>query len=95
MDLKSSKVRPKIVQNPGGLGVAWGVFRKIWVRFYLVNCPPGTPKTGKGALSWSKSNPSWFMLALRRRLGAQLGGFGVDFGVDFGSIREHFGTWVG
>ena len=52
------------------------------------NCRPGTPRRGKGALSWSKSGPSWPMLALRWRLGAQLGGLGVDFG----SIWRRFGT---
>ena len=46
------------------------------------------PRSLKRAPSWSKSGPSWPMLALRSRLGAQLGGFGIDFG----SIWRRFGV---
>ena len=90
MDLKSAKIRPKIVQNRGlgGLGMAWGVFGEIWLRISRKIVAQVRPRRGKGALSWSKSGPSWPMLALRWRLGAQLGGLGVDFG----SIWRRFGT---
>ena len=94
MDLKSAKIRPKIVQNRGlvGLGVAWGVFGEIWLRISRKIVAQVRPRWAKGALSWSKSGPSWPMLALRWRLGAQLGGLGVDFGSiwrRFGSILAH------
>ena len=80
---------PKTVENLtqnrpksrfGGLGVAWGVFGEIWARISRKIVAQVRPRQGKGAVSWSKSSPSWPMLALRWRLGAQLGGFGVDFG---------------
>ena len=95
MDLKSSKIRPKIVQNPdlGSLGVAWGVFGEIWVRISRKIVAQVRPRGGKEALSWSKSGPSWPMLALRWRLDAQLGDFGIDFKsiwVRFGSIFAHW-----
>ena len=89
MDLKSFKIRPKIFQNRGlgGLGVAWGVFGEIWLRISREIVAEVRPRRGKAAISWSKSGPSWPMLALRWRLGAQLGGLGVDFG----SIWRRFG----
>ena len=94
MDLKSSKIRFKIVQNRGfgGLGVASGVFGEIWLRISREIVAQVRPRRGKGALRWSKGGPSWPMLALRWRLGAQLAGFGVDFGPiwrRFGSILAH------
>ena len=45
------------------------------------------PRSLKRVPSWSKSGPSWPMLALRWRLGTQLG-----FGVDFRSIWHRFGS---
>ena len=46
------------------------------------------PRRVKWALSWTKSGPSWIMLALRLRLGAHLGVFWSriedEFGVMFG-----------
>ena len=94
MDLKSSKIRFKIVQNRGfgGLGVAWGVFGEIWLRISREIVAQVRPRRGKGALRWSKGGPSWSMMALRWRLEAPLGGLGVDVGSiwrRFGSIFAH------
>ena len=61
----------------GWLGV---VFGEIWARISRKVIAQVRPRQGNGSLSWSKSGPSWPMLALRRRLEAQLGGFGDDFG---------------
>ena len=94
MYLKSCKIRFRIVQNRGfgGLGVAWGVFGEIWLRISREIVAEVRPRRGKAAISWSKSGPSWPMLALRWRLEAPLGGLGVDFGSiwrRFGSIFAH------
>ena len=90
MDVKSYKIRSKIVQNRGlgGLGVAWGVFGKIWLRISRKIVAQVRPRWGKGASSWSKSGPSWPMLALRWRLETQHGGFGVDFGSIWDRLRS-------
>jgi len=93
MELKSYKIRPEIVKNPGlgGLGVDWGVFSETWARISRKILAYAQEGVG-GALSWSKSGSSWSMLALRWRLGAQLGGLGVDFGSIWcrvGSILAH------
>ena len=67
--------------------MAWGVFGEIWLRISRKIVAQVRPRWGKGASSWSKSGPSWPMLALRWRLEIQHGGFGVDFGSIWGRFR--------
>ena len=52
MELKSSKIRPEIVKNPGlgGLGVAWGVFGEIWARICQKILAQVRPRGGRGSV---------------------------------------------
>ena len=97
MELKSSKIRPEIVKNPGlgGLGVAWGVFGEIWARISRKIVAQLRPRGGRGSVKLEQER---LKLA---HVGAKMATWGVTwrfwgrFWVDLASIWEHFGTWVG
>ena len=92
MDLKSSKIRPKIVQNRGfgGLGVAWGVFGEIWLRISREIVAQVRPRGSRGSVKLEQERPKLAHVGAKMATWCSTWRFWGGFEVDSASILGAF-----
>ena len=97
MDLKSCKIRPKLVPNQGlgVLEVAWGVLDEIWHRISRKIVAQVRPRGGRGSVELEQERPKLAHVGAKMATWGSTWRFGGRFWVDLASIWEHFRTWVG